>query len=78
MIPCNCLQLYVNSEFLICTTDGFCDSKTSNVVSSPQCLSGPLRVVELGNPMDDKIDACAHDSVSFIRARFVCRVNRKL
>ena len=35
-------------EFSICTTDGFCDGKTSNVASSPQRLSGPLRVVELG------------------------------
>ena len=35
-------------EFSICTTDGFCDGKTSNVASSPQRLSGPLRVVESG------------------------------
>ena len=54
--------LSVISEFLICTTDGFYDGKTSNVASSPQRLSGPLRVVELGGPTDDKADACTQDS----------------
>ena len=39
----------------------FCDGKTSNVVSSPWRLSGPLPVVELGGPMDDKFDICAHE-----------------
>ena len=28
-------------------TDGFCDSKKPNIVSSPQRLPGPLRIVEL-------------------------------
>lgn len=28
--------------------DDFCDGKTSNVVSLPQQLSGPLHVVDLG------------------------------
>ena len=49
------------SEFLICTTGGFCDGKTSNVASSPRRLSGPLRFVKLEGPTDDKVDACAHD-----------------
>ena len=54
--------LHWTSEFLICTMDRFCDGKTSNVASSPRRLSGPLRVVELGGPTDDKVDACTHDS----------------
>ena len=48
-------------ELLICTTNGFCDGKTSNVASSPRRLSGSLRVVEPGGPMDDKFDTCTHE-----------------
>ena len=43
-------------------TNGFCDSKTSHVALSPRWLSGPLRVVKLLRPTDDKVDACTHDS----------------
>ena len=69
----------ISREFSICTTDGFCDGKTPNVASSPQRLSGHLRVVESGWPTDDKVDACAHDSkCQFNRPRFVRRANRKL
>ena len=48
-------------EFSICTMDGFCKSKTSNIASSPRRLSGPLRVLELGGPMNDKVGAYAHE-----------------
>ena len=48
-------------ELSICTMDGFCDGKTSNAASSPQRLSGPLRIVELGGLADDKFNTCAHD-----------------
>ena len=76
------LWLSDNKEFSICTTDGFCDGKhgkTSNVASSPRRLSGPLHVVELGWPTDDRVDAYAHDSkCQFKRPRFVRRANRKL
>ena len=48
-------------EFSICTTHDFCDIKTSNFTSSPQSLSGPLLVVELGGPRDDKFDASEHE-----------------
>ena len=48
-------------KFSICTMDGFCKSKTSNIASPPRRLSGPLRVVELGGPMNDKVGACAHE-----------------
>ena len=72
------LQDY-DREFSICTTDSSCDGKTSNVASSPQRLSCPLRVVESGLSTDDKVDACAHDSKrQFNRPRFVRRANRKL
>ena len=52
------------SEISIYTTDRLCDGKTLNAVLSSQWLSGPLRVVELGGPTDDKADAYAHDSKS--------------
>ena len=48
-------------ELSICKTHGFCDSKISNVASSPQWLSGPLPAVELGGPTDDKFDTCANE-----------------
>ena len=37
------------------------DGKTPNVASSPRRLSGPLRVVALGGPTEEKFDACAHE-----------------
>ena len=49
------------TELSICTTDGSYDGKTPNVASSPRRLSGPLRVVALGGPTEDKFDACAHE-----------------
>ena len=52
---------FINTELLICTTDGSYDGKTPNVASSPRRLSGPLRVVALGGPTEDKFDACAHE-----------------
>ena len=75
-----CVPLRIGSfQFARDAPDGFCDGKTSNFASSPQRLSGPLRVVESGWPTDDKVDACAHDSkCQFNRPRFVCRANRKL
>ena len=48
-------------ELSICMTDGFCDGKKSNVTSLLRQLSGPLCVVELGGPTDDKFDACTHE-----------------
>ena len=51
----------VSTELSICTTDGSYDGKTPNVASSPRRLSGPLRVVALGGPTEDKFDACAHE-----------------
>ena len=45
-------------ELSICMTDDFSDGKTSNIASSPRRSSGPLYVVELGGPTDDKFDAC--------------------
>ena len=53
-------RLY-STEVSICTTDGSYDGKTPNVASSPRWLSGPLRVVALGGPTEDKFDACAHE-----------------
>ena len=50
-----------NTELSICTTHGSYDGKTPNVASSPRRLSGPLRVVALGGPTEDKFDACAHE-----------------
>ena len=50
-----------DTELSICTTDGSYDGKTPNVASSPRRLSGPLRVVALGGPTEDKFDACAHE-----------------
>ena len=50
-----------STELSICTTDGSYDGKTPNVASSPRRLSGPLRVVALGGPTEDKFDACAHE-----------------
>ena len=53
-------------------------SKTSNIGSSPQWLSGPL-CVELGGPTDDKFDACAHEwNWHPNHLRIICRANRKL
>ena len=49
------------TELSICTTDGSYDGKTPNVASSPRRLSGPLRVVALGGPTEDKFDVCAHE-----------------
>ena len=49
------------TELSICTTDRSYDGKTPNVASSPRRLSGPLRVVALGGPTEDKFDACAHE-----------------
>ena len=48
-------------ELSICTTDGFCDGKISNVASLPQPLSSPLHVVELGGPTEDQFDGCPHE-----------------
>ena len=42
-------------------TDDFCNGKTTNVASSPQRLSGPLHVAELGGQTYDKFDLCAQD-----------------
>ena len=53
-------RLLTNRELSNCTMDGFCNSKTSNVASLPQQSSGPYSVVEMGGPMEDKFDACAH------------------
>ena len=39
--------------------DGFCHCKTLNAASSPQRLSDPLRVIDLGGLTDDKFHACA-------------------
>ena len=79
MYVCNSVSYQDNRELSICTTDGFCDGKTSNVASSPQRLSSPSRVIESGWPTDDKVDACAHDSkCQFNRPRFIRRANRKL
>ena len=71
--------LQCNRELLICTMNGFCDGKTSNVVSSPWQLSGPLHVVELGGLTDDKFDACAHESNWHSnRPRIIRRANQML
>ena len=60
-------------------TDTFCDSKMSNVASSPQRLSGPLHVVELDGPRDDKFDASARErNWHSNRPRMNLCVNRKL
>ena len=53
-------QLIDNRELWICMMDGFSNGKTSSIASSPQSLSGPLRGVELGGPMDNKFEAYAH------------------
>ena len=50
-----------NRELSICTTDGFCNGRIINVASSPRRLSGPLRVVELEGPMDDKFNWMIHE-----------------
>ena len=55
------MQPPLNTELSICTMDGSYDGKTPNVASSPWRLSGPLRVVALGGPTEDKFDACAHE-----------------
>ena len=61
VLPCACRFDDDNTELSICTTDGSYDGKTPNVASSPRRLSGPLRVVALGGPTEDKFDACAHE-----------------
>ena len=48
--------LAIIGKLSICTRDGFCDGKTSNVASSPWQLSSPLCIVELGGLADDKSD----------------------
>ena len=66
-------------ELLICMMDRFCNGKTSNVASSPQWLSGPLHVVKLGGPMDDKFITCAHErNWHFNRPRIIRHANQKL
>ena len=67
-------------ELLICTTNGFCYGKTSNVASSPWRVPGFLRVVEPGGPMDDKFDTCTHEWMKLAsnHPRIIRHANQKL
>ena len=78
-ITCGCVPAMPYRELSICTMHGFCDSKTSNVASSPLRLSDLSRVVELEGPTDDKFDACAHEwNWHSNRPRIIRCANRKL
>ena len=66
-------------ELLICMMDRFCNGKTSNIASSPQWLSGPLHVVKLGGPMDDKFITCTHEqNWHFNRPKIIRHAHQKL
>ena len=53
--------------------------KHKNIASSPQQLSGTLRVVEMGGLTHYKFDACAHDlKMSFKHPRWLSFLDKSV
>ena len=76
-VDCKRCKNVLIRELSICTTEGFWDSKISNV-GAPYLLRLSIRVVELGGPTNDKYDACAHEWNWHHGTRIIPRANRKL